>query len=44
MDRLTVATLEFDRPHPDDRTLYPSDHFGISARLEWGTADRPMER
>jgi hypothetical protein len=30
------ARLAFDRPHPDDPTLYPSDHFGISARLEVG--------
>jgi endonuclease/exonuclease/phosphatase family metal-dependent hydrolase len=33
------ARLQFDRPHPDDPTLYPSDHVGISARLELGTTD-----
>jgi hypothetical protein len=37
MDRLHVATLlVFDRPDPEDPTLYPSDHLGISARLEVG--------
>ena len=30
------ARLVFDRPHPDDQTLYPSDHIGIAARLEIG--------
>jgi endonuclease/exonuclease/phosphatase family metal-dependent hydrolase len=30
------ARLVFDRPHPDDPTLYPSDHLGISARIEIG--------
>ena len=34
--RVTEARLAFDRPHPDDPTLYPSDHLGISARLEIG--------
>jgi len=33
---ITSARLVFDRPAPDDRTLYPSDHLGISARLEIG--------
>lgn len=33
---VTSARLVFDRPAPDDRTLYPSDHLGISARLEIG--------
>ena len=30
------ARLAFDRPHPDDPTLYPSDHLGLSAHLEVG--------
>lgn len=30
------ARLVFDRPDPDDPTLYPSDHLGISATLEIG--------
>ena len=30
------ARLVFDRPHPDDATLYPSDHLGIGAHLEVG--------
>ena len=34
--RVTSARLAFDRPHPDDPTIYPSDHLGISARLEVG--------
>jgi endonuclease/exonuclease/phosphatase family metal-dependent hydrolase len=34
--RVESARLAFDRPHPEDPTLYPSDHFGISARLEIG--------
>ena len=34
--RVTSARLAFDRPHPDDPTLYPSDHLGISAHLEVG--------
>ncbi len=34
--RTTEARLAFDRPHPDDPTLYPSDHLGVSARLEVG--------
>ena len=35
---VTVAScrLAFDRPDPDDPTLYPSDHLGLSARLEIG--------
>lgn len=32
--RVVAARLEFDRPDPDDPTLYPSDHIGVSARLE----------
>lgn len=34
--RVESARLAFDRPDPDDPTLYPSDHLGISARLEIG--------
>jgi endonuclease/exonuclease/phosphatase family metal-dependent hydrolase len=30
------ARLAFDRPHPDDPTLYPSDHLGLAAHLEVG--------
>jgi endonuclease/exonuclease/phosphatase family metal-dependent hydrolase len=30
------ARLVFDRPAVDDPTLYPSDHVGISATLEFG--------
>jgi endonuclease/exonuclease/phosphatase family metal-dependent hydrolase len=30
------ARAVFDRPHPDDPTLYPSDHLGLSAHLEVG--------
>jgi endonuclease/exonuclease/phosphatase family metal-dependent hydrolase len=30
------ARLVFDRPHPDDPTLYPSDHLGLAAMLEIG--------
>ena len=30
------ARLAFDRPDPGDPTLYPSDHLGVSARLEIG--------
>ena len=33
---VTNARLAFDRPDPDDATLYPSDHRGISAHLEIG--------
>ena len=33
---VTSARLAFDRPDPMDPTLYPSDHFGISAWLEVG--------
>lgn len=33
------ARLVFDRPDADDPTLFPSDHFGISARLEIGPSD-----
>ena len=34
--RVAAARLVFDRPHPDDPTLYPSDHLGITAMLEIG--------
>lgn len=34
--RVASARLAFDRPHPEDPTLYPSDHLGISAHLEIG--------
>src|SRR5262245_33860283 len=30
------ARLSFDRPAPGDPTLYPSDHFGLAARLRVG--------
>jgi endonuclease/exonuclease/phosphatase family metal-dependent hydrolase len=33
---ISEARLVFDRPDPADPTLYPSDHFGISAWLEIG--------
>jgi endonuclease/exonuclease/phosphatase family metal-dependent hydrolase len=32
--RVQSARLAFDRPDPEDPTLYPSDHFGLSATLE----------
>ncbi len=34
--RVASARLVFDRPDPDDPTLYPSDHLGIAAQLEIG--------
>ena len=34
--RATSARLVFDRPDPEDATIYPSDHFGIAAQLEIG--------
>ena len=34
--RVGDARLVFDRPHPEDPTLYPSDHFGVAAHLEIG--------
>ena len=34
--RAVAARLVFDRPHVDDATLFPSDHFGLSAHLEIG--------
>ena len=33
---VSAARLAFDRPGPEDPTLFPSDHLGISARLEIG--------
>ena len=34
--RVESARLTFDRPDAEDPTIYPSDHVGISARLEIG--------
>jgi endonuclease/exonuclease/phosphatase family metal-dependent hydrolase len=34
--RVESARLCFDRPAPDDLTLYPSDHLGLAAWLEIG--------
>ena len=34
--RVESARLAFDRPDAQDPTIYPSDHVGISARLEIG--------
>ena len=34
--RVESARLCFDRPDPEDPTIYPSDHLGIAARLEIG--------
>ena len=34
--RVVSCTLAFDRPDPEDPTLYPSDHLGLSAQLEIG--------
>jgi endonuclease/exonuclease/phosphatase family metal-dependent hydrolase len=34
--KVVDARLVFDRPHPEDPTLYPSDHLGISAHLDVG--------
>lgn len=34
--RVAEARLAWDRPAVDDPTLYPSDHLGVSARLELG--------
>jgi hypothetical protein len=28
--------MAFDRPAVDDPTLYPSDHFGLGARIRLG--------
>ena len=37
--RVAAARLVFNRPDVDDPTLLPSDHFGISAQLEFGPPD-----
>ena len=34
--RVDSARLVFDRPDPEDPTIYPSDHVGIATRLEIG--------
>ena len=34
--KVATATLAFDRPAPEDPTLYPSDHFGLAARIRVG--------
>jgi endonuclease/exonuclease/phosphatase family metal-dependent hydrolase len=34
--RATSARLVFDRPDPQDATIYPSDHLGIATQLEIG--------
>jgi endonuclease/exonuclease/phosphatase family metal-dependent hydrolase len=34
--RVESARLAFDRPAPEDATLYPSDHLGISSQLVIG--------
>jgi endonuclease/exonuclease/phosphatase family metal-dependent hydrolase len=34
--RVESARLCFDRPGPDDLTIYPSDHLGLAAMLEIG--------
>lgn len=38
--RVASAQLVFDRPDADDLTLFPSDHFGLSAHLVIGASDR----
>lgn len=42
--RVGSARLAFDRPDVEDPTLYPSDHLGITARLEVGTRARGDDR
>jgi endonuclease/exonuclease/phosphatase family metal-dependent hydrolase len=42
--RVASARLAFDRPDADDVTLLPSDHFGLSAQLVFGSSDRPGDR
>ena len=42
--RVASARLAFDRPDAGDPTLYPSDHLGITARLEFGSSDRQDDR
>jgi endonuclease/exonuclease/phosphatase family metal-dependent hydrolase len=41
--RVRAGRVVFDRPHPDDPTLYPSDHFGLSATLEIDRGGPPEE-
>ncbi len=36
--RVESARVVFDRPHPDDPTLFPSDHLGLSAHVLIGDA------
>jgi endonuclease/exonuclease/phosphatase family metal-dependent hydrolase len=42
--RVASAGLAFDRSGPGDPTLYPSDHFGLSADVELGLPDRREDR
>jgi endonuclease/exonuclease/phosphatase family metal-dependent hydrolase len=42
--RVTAARLAFDRPAVGDPTLFPSDHFGLSAWLELGPIDHDIAR
>jgi endonuclease/exonuclease/phosphatase family metal-dependent hydrolase len=42
--RVASAGLAFDRAGPGDPTLYPSDHFGLSAHVELGLSDRWEDR
>lgn len=43
--RVASARVVFDRPDPDDPTLLPSDHFGLSAHLVVGDAlEAPPDR
>lgn len=37
---VVAADVVFNRPSVDDPGLYPSDHFGLSARLELGGVER----
>lgn len=34
--RVVEAGLAFDTPHPDDGSLFPSDHIGVMAKVEAG--------
>jgi len=34
--RVLEAGLAFDTPHPDDDSLFPSDHLGVMAKVEAG--------
>ncbi|NJM92992.1 MAG: hypothetical protein HC861_10625, partial [Rhodospirillaceae bacterium] len=31
----TTSAVGFNKPHPDDPTLWPSDHAGVWADLKW---------